>query len=248
MRCGCRTAPSASLSCVRFPRSDEFIAKSDGGFAQPDERDRRPAGEALLNGILRSVAIFFFSLGGFGLLLLGVLDSSFLFMPLGNDLLVVALTAAHRERMLYYVVMATIGSVLGVAFTHWVSAKGGQKGIEGDHKSKRIEYIERKVREQGGIAIATAALMPPPFPFTPFIIVAGALQYPRRKMLLIIAASRGLRFAIEGSLALIYGRRIIGMAQQPYVQDFILALVVISMAGSAWSIYSWVKKSRTRAG
>jgi membrane protein YqaA with SNARE-associated domain len=200
-----------------------------------------------MNHALRSLAIFFFSLGGFGLLLLGVLDSSFLFMPLGNDLLVIALTAAHRQRMLYYVLMATIGSVIGVAFTHWVSAKGGKAGIEGDKKSKRIAYVERKVHENGGIAIATAALMPPPFPFTPFIIVAAALQYPRKKMLAIIAGSRGLRFVIEGSLALIYGRKIIRMAQSPYIQGFIIALVVISMVGSAWSIYGWVKKSRTRS-
>lgn len=200
-----------------------------------------------MRALLRSFAIFFFSLGGFGLLLLGTLDSSFLFMPLGNDLLVIALTAAHRERMLYYVTMATIGSVLGVWFTHWVSAKGGRKGIEGDRKSKRIAYVERKVHEHGGIAIATAALMPPPFPFTPFIIVAGALQYPLKRMLLIIAACRALRFATEGVLAVVYGRRIIGLAQSPYVEGFIMALVVISMAGSAWSIYNWIKKSRTRA-
>lgn len=200
-----------------------------------------------MRALLRSFALFFFSLGGFGLLLLGTLDSSFLFMPLGNDLLVIALTAAHRERMLYYVAMATIGSVIGVAFTHWVSAKGGRKGIEGNRKSGRLAYVERKVREHGGIAIATAALMPPPFPFTPFIIVAGALQYPLKRMLLIIAACRAVRFATEGVLAVVYGRRIIRMAQSPYVEGFIMVLVVISMAGSAWSIYSWIKKSRTRA-
>jgi membrane protein YqaA with SNARE-associated domain len=194
--------------------------------------------------LLRSLAHFFFALGGVGLLLLGILDSSFLFMPLGNDLLVIALTAAHHERMIYYVAMATLGSVLGVAFTHWVSAKGGQKGIESGRKSRRTAYVERKVEEHGGLAIATAALMPPPFPFTPFIIVAGALQYPLKKMLLIIAACRALRFVTEGILAMIYGRRIIAMAQNPYIQGFIIALVVISTIGSAWSMYTWIKKSR----
>jgi len=201
-----------------------------------------------MNHVLRVLGAFFFSLGGFGLLLLGVLDSSFLlFLPLGNDLLVIALTAAHPNRMLYYVLMSTVGSVAGVDFTRWVSAKGGRKGIEGDRKGGRIAYVERKVRENGGIAIATAALMPPPFPFTGFIIAAAALQYPRRKMLAIVAGCRGLRFAIEGSLALIYGRKIIEMAQSPYVQDFIIALVVISIVGSAYSIYSWIRKSRTRS-
>jgi hypothetical protein len=110
-------------------------------------------------------------------------------------------------------------------------------------KSKRVAYVERKVKEHGAIALATAALMPPPFPFTLFIVVAAALQYPRRKLLLIVAAGRAARFAVEAWLALIYGQRIIGMAQSPYVQGFIIALVVMSIAGSAWSIYRWAKKS-----
>jgi membrane protein YqaA with SNARE-associated domain len=198
-----------------------------------------------VHNVLRSLAAFFFSLGGPGLLLLGALDSSFLlFIPLGNDLLLVALTAAHPNRALFYVVMATAGSMLGVAFTHWASAKGG----ENLSKSKRVAYVERKVKEHGAIALATAALMPPPFPFTLFIVVAAALQYPRKKLLLIVAGGRAARFGVEAWLALIYGRRIIDMAQSPYVQGFIISLVVISIAGSAWSIYRWAKNSRGKKG
>jgi membrane protein YqaA with SNARE-associated domain len=177
--------------------------------------------------------------------LLGVLDSSFLmFLPLGNDLLVIALTAARRDRMLYCVLMASAESVIGPAFTHWASAKGGQKALQGDRGSRRLVYVERQVRKNGGIAIAAAALMPPPFPFTTFIAVAAALQYPRRKMLAIVAGCRGIRFTVDASFALIYGRRIIRMAKSPYVQGFILTLVAISIAGSAWSIWNWARKSR----
>jgi membrane protein YqaA with SNARE-associated domain len=200
-----------------------------------------------MRGIIRTLALFFFSLGGFGLLLLGVLDSSFLFMPLGNDLLVVALTAAHRRRMLYYVLMATAGSTIGADFTRWVAARGGEKTLEERDKSRRVAYIEKKVKERGGLALAAAALMPPPFPFTLVLIVAGALQYPRRKMLAIIAASRALRFGIEASLALIYGRGIIRMARAPWVQNFILVLVVSSVAGSVWSLVNLIRRSRARA-
>jgi membrane protein YqaA with SNARE-associated domain len=200
-----------------------------------------------MSNFLRAAAGFFFSLGGLGLFLLGVLDSSFLFMPLGNDLLVVALTASHHERVIYYVLMATAGSVIGVEFTRWMSAKGGEKAIEGEKKSKRTEYVERKIQKYGGLAIGVAALMPPPFPFTPFVIVAGALQYSRRKMLAIITVCRLIRFGVEGGLAIVYGRRIIGLAKSPGVQHFIIGLVVVSMAGSAWSIYTWIRKSRTKA-
>jgi membrane protein YqaA with SNARE-associated domain len=145
--------------------------------------------------------------------------------------------------MIYYVAMATLGSVLGVAFTQWVSAEGARKGMEGK-KSRRTAYVERQVKTHGGLAIGFAALMPPPFPFTPFIIVAGAMQYPLRKMLLIVGVCRAVRFTTEGILALIYGRRIIAMAQSPWLQHLIIGLVVISIAGSAWSIYNWFRKSR----
>jgi membrane protein YqaA with SNARE-associated domain len=200
-----------------------------------------------MQAILRSFALFFFSLGGVGLLFLGILDSSFLFMPLGNDLLVIALTARRHEHLFYYVAMATAGSVLGVGITDWVSRTGGQKGLEGDQKSRRMAYIERKVEQHGAMALTTAALMPPPFPFTPFVIVASALQYPRKKLLLIIAGCRVVRFAVEGSLAVIYGGGIVRLAQSPWVQKFIVALVVISMGGSAFSIAGWVRKSRAKA-
>jgi len=201
-----------------------------------------------MHELLRSFAHFFFSLGGVGLLLLGVLDSSFLFMPLGNDLLVIALTANHHERVLYYVVMAALGSAGGVAITDWVSRKGGQKSKEASGQSRRIRYIEGKVKNHGALALIAASLMPPPFPFTPFIIVAAALQYPRKKLLGIVAGCRVLRFGVEGWLAIIFGRRIIAMADQPAVQWFIAALVVISMGGSAWSIWNWIRKSRTARG
>src|SRR5437763_380933 len=57
----------------------------------------------------------FWKLGGPGLLVLGILDSSFLFAPLGNDLLVVALSAWQHSIpfMLYYAGMSTLGEVLG---------------------------------------------------------------------------------------------------------------------------------------
>ena len=199
-----------------------------------------------MHDLIKSFAHFFFSLGGVGLLLLGVLDSSFLFMPLGNDLLVIVLTANHHERMVYYAAMATVGSVLGVAVTDWVSRKGGQKGLEKNGSSRRMNYVKRRVEEHGGLAIGIAALMPPPFPFTPFIIVASALQYPRKKLFPIIGSCRAARFVMEGSLALLYGRGIIRMAQSPRFEEFIIGLVVISIAGSAWSIYGWVRKSPGR--
>jgi membrane protein YqaA with SNARE-associated domain len=200
-----------------------------------------------MNSFIQPLAHFFFALGGFGLVLLGVLDSSFLMMPLGNDLLLVALTASHRSHMPFYVAMATLGSTLGVAVAHYVSSKSGKKLIEGKKKSRQIEYVEKKIEKYGGWAIGLAALAPPGFPFTPFIVVPAALQYPRARMLWIIAGCRAVRFGVEGWLALIYGRRILSMAKSPVVTWLIGALVVISVIGSVFSVWGWVKKGQNKA-
>lgn len=201
-----------------------------------------------MKGFILNLAAFFASLGGFGLLLLGILDSSFLmFLPLGNDLLIVALSARHHERMPYYALMATAGSVLGCLFTDWVSRKGGEKGLESRVKGRTLAYVKRKVEKKAGPALALASLMPPPFPFTAFVIVSAALQYPRAKLLGIIAAARLVRFFAEGFLAIRFGKRILEMANQPVVQGTIIAVVVISIAGSVYSIYSWVQSSRKRS-
>ena len=48
---------------------------------------------------VRHVAQWLIHLGVFGPLLLGILDSSFLVFPFGNDLLVVALTARNHAHL-----------------------------------------------------------------------------------------------------------------------------------------------------
>ena len=179
-------------------------------------------------------------------MLLGVLDSSFLMMPLGNDLLVVALTAHHPQRMFYYVAMATVGSTLGVVFAHVVSSRMGQKVIEGQKKSRTVAFVERKMEKYGGIAIGFAALAPPGFPFTPFIVVPAALQYPLKRMAAIILVSRFVRFLAEGWLAKAYGRKVLQIAQSSALETFVLVLVAISLVGSAISLWSWIRKGKAR--
>jgi sulfite exporter TauE/SafE len=86
--------------------------------------------------------------------------------------------------------------------------------------------------------------MPPPFPFTPFIAAASAFQYPRKKLLSLIALARFTRFFLVGMLAAAFGRSIIRMAKAPAVRTAVLAIVMISIVGSVISVYSWIKRSR----
>jgi membrane protein YqaA with SNARE-associated domain len=196
------------------------------------------------------VRFFYFlaHLGGLGLIILGVLDSSFLFVPFGNDLLVIALSARRHTSMPYYALMAAAGSCLGCVLTSEVGRKGGEKGLDVHVPRKRLEYVKQRIQRRGGWALAFASLMPPPFPFTPFVLVASALNYPRKRLLTVIGASRLVRFLLEGTLAIFIGRRMLSIARLPAVQDVVWGLVAISIVGSVVSVYGWVKKSRTAAG
>jgi membrane protein YqaA with SNARE-associated domain len=195
--------------------------------------------------ILQHLAHFFIALGGWGLLILGTLDSSFLFFPLGNDLLMVLLTTRHHEFMPYYAAMATMGSVIGCFITESAARKGGEAGLKGRVSERRLAYVQRQVTKRGAVMLAVASLMPPPFPFTVFVMAAAALRYPRARLLGIIAGARLTRFLLEGLLAIHYGRDLIRMSQSKGFESIVLAFVVICIAGSAWSVVSWVRSSRS---
>ena len=140
--------------------------------------------------------------------------------------------------------MATAGSVLGCLVTDVISRRGGEVGLERNMSRRRMEYIKKKIDQRAGLAIGFAALMPPPFPFTPFIAGAAAFQYPRKKLLGVIAVARLLRFSIEGLLAIRFGRSILSLAKSPAVENVVIALIVIAIGGSAFSIYRMIRRSR----
>jgi membrane protein YqaA with SNARE-associated domain len=195
-----------------------------------------------VTSIIHTIARALFHAGGLGLLALGAFDSSPLIVPMGNDLLVLALSARYHERVLYYVAMATLGSLIGCFATDWISRKsegGQQKFLSGKH----LDYIRRLVEKRAGWTLAVASLMPPPFPFTALVAAAAAFRYPRKKLLSFVAVGRFVRFGIEAALAIHYGRWIIKQAQSPLLDHIMITLIVISLAGSALAVYQWTNRT-----
>jgi membrane protein YqaA with SNARE-associated domain len=188
--------------------------------------------------IIHTIARALFHAGGLGLLALGAFDSSPLVVPMGNDLLVLALCARYHERMLYYVLMATAGSLIGCFATDWISRKseGGQKKFL---SGKHLAYIRELVEKRAAWTLVVAALVPPPFPFTAFVAAAAAFRYPRNKLLSWVGVGRLIRFSIEGALAIHYGRWIIQQAQSRLLDHVMIALVAVSIGASAFAIYRW---------
>lgn len=184
--------------------------------------------------------------GGPGLLVLGILDSSYLFIPWGNDLLLIAMTAHHRSflLMLYYAAMSTAGSTLGCLLIDVTIRPLGHRGLERHLPQRRLKKVLTKIRANAGRALALASLAPPPFPFTPFVMAAAAVQYSRKRLLLVIGGTRMIRFTVLGLLALRFGSGILKWAKNPVVQGFLIGLIVVCIVGSVVSVYRWIVRSR----
>jgi uncharacterized membrane protein YdjX (TVP38/TMEM64 family) len=149
--------------------------------------------------------------------------------------------------MLYYAAMSTVGSVLGCLLVDLILRRAGEAGLEKHIPKRRLEYVKRKVNKSAGWALAVASIAPPPFPFTPFVMAAAALQYPRRRMLAIVGAARMVRFTAIGILALMFGRRILKWAENDIVQGVLIGFVVVCIVGSVISVVGWIRRSRTKA-
>jgi membrane protein YqaA with SNARE-associated domain len=153
------------------------------------------------------------------------------------------LSARHPGRVPLYAAMATLGSVIGTSITVWLSRKGAETVLKRT-PGKTLRRIEKGVRDHAGWAVGLASVMPPPFPFTFFIAVAAALEYPVKKLLSVVAGGRAARFVIEGLLAVKYGHWILSIAESPRFRYVILLVGVLAIGGTAYSIYEWVARSR----
>ena len=100
-------------------------------------------------GLVEWIKAFAISLGGPGLFLIAFLDSSFLSFPEVNDLLIIWLTTQHEERMVYYALMTTLGSISGCLALYTIARKGGEAFLQ---KRFSPQYLERAM----GTSVATA--------------------------------------------------------------------------------------------
>ena len=188
-------------------------------------------------------------LGGPGLILLGLADSApFVDAPPGSvDVSVILLSGHHHGLWIYYALMATVGEVLGGYLTYHLSEKGGQETLEKKVGRPRAEKIYRRFEKRGFMTVFTGAILPPPFPFTPVVMAAGVMQYPRKKFISALAAGRGVRFFAEAFLGRIYGQQMIDFCSRHY-RPVMYALIALAVAAGIGALvyFKWYRPKRQR--
>lgn len=203
-----------------------------------------------MRSLFNSLLSYFLTPGG--LLLMGVLDSSVVFfLPLGIDFVVIILAARKPELFWLYALLATIGSIIGASITFWIGRKIGEAGLSRMLKPSTLKRVEQRVRsKRAAVTVAALGIIPPPFPFTAFLLTSGACRINPWRFLTSLAAVRLARFAIEAGLAAYYGRGILRWMQSGTFTAAVITLSVLAAIGtviSAVSVYRSAKSGSAGA-
>lgn len=197
-----------------------------------------------LGGMMQWLYQLVLGLGGPGLFLLALADSSFLSVPEGNDILIVVLSTGQTwSTMAYYAAMTTGGSVAGCYLLYSVGRRGGSF-MKRRISLERIERVGRLYRRWGVLALVIPSILPPPTPFKIFVLSAGLFQVPPVKFLLAVAAGRSFRYFSWGVLAVLYGNAARAFLER-HLHVVGVALFLL-MAGAAIA-YILVRLARKRA-
>jgi membrane protein YqaA with SNARE-associated domain len=172
-----------------------------------------------------------------GIFVLAALDSTmFFFFPLGIDAVVIIVSARMSSRAWMIPILATAGSVAGAALTFSMGTIIGDAGLERYAPRKRLTMIRRRLKNTGAIGLAALDLIPPPFPFTAFVLAAGALDVKKTTFFATLILCRLLRFGVESLFAVWYGRRILGWFDSDLFHTGVTLIILAAIAVSVVSI------------
>jgi membrane protein YqaA with SNARE-associated domain len=182
-------------------------------------------------------------MGGPGLVLLGIADNSVIPLTGSMDVLTIWLAARHRQPWPYYAAMATLGAVIGGYVTYAMARKGGKETMERKLSRRRAKKVSQAFERWGFGAVAIPALLPPPFPFVPFLVAAGAMQYSRKKFLGALTLGRGIRYAIVAFLGFHYGIHILNFFSR-YYKPAMGILIALAVIGAVMSFIQYRRITR----
>ncbi len=157
-----------------------------------------------------------------------------------TDATIVSMVAAHRERVLFYASMATLGSVAGCTALYFIAKKGEQAFLKKRFHVRSIHWATGLMQKHGMLALLLAGVLPPPAPFKLFVLLAGAAEVPLHTFVLAIAVGRGVRYFGEGILALVWGEAALHYIHENG-QVVALAAGILVLAGGI--AYVWWKKN-----
>ena len=199
-----------------------------------------------MRAVFSSLLAYFLTPGG--VFVMGILDASIVFfLPLGLDFVVILLAARNRDLAWLYPVVAASGFVLGAAITFWFGRKVGEHGLSRLIDKRRLDRVRGRIEHSAAPTIAALALIPPPFPFTPFILAAGALRLDTWRFFATLAAVKLLRLGAASALAVRFGSGITRWTESTVFEVVVGIFIVLAIGGTIVSGVMLLRRPRVRS-
>jgi membrane protein YqaA with SNARE-associated domain len=200
-----------------------------------------------MRGLFSSFFAYFLTPAG--LVALGVLDSSLIFfLPLGIDVTLIILAAWRSELFWLYALAATAGSVIGAALTYWIGHTIGEAGLARFIKQSRLKRVQQRVSRSAAAAVAALAVIPPPFPFTAFVLTSGAFKLDRWRFFSTLAAVRLFRFGVEAALAARFGGRLLTWMDSTVFEVVVACIITLAIIGTLISAIAFHRGAHAGRG
>jgi membrane protein YqaA with SNARE-associated domain len=180
-------------------------------------------------------------LGIWGVFAIAFADSALLGMPV--DAIVATYVYQDRKRLLFYVVMASLGSALGSIPLYVIGYLGGEKVLRRRISEERFLQIHHSFEQHEFWALMFPGMMPPPMPFKIFVLGAAVFEMRFRDFLAAVFAGRFVRFLVLALLTLWFGPQIVGVMGTVFRQHFSWVLGAIAGALMVWLL---MRRSRIR--
>jgi len=173
-------------------------------------------------------------LGIWGVFAIAFADSALLGMPV--DAIVAAYVYQDRRRLLFYVVMASLGSALGSIPLYIVGYLGGEKVLRKRISEERFLKIHRSFEQHEFWALMFPGMLPPPMPYKIFVLGAAVFEMRFRDFLVAIFLGRFVRFLVLSVLVLWFGPPIVGLLGGLLKQHWLAVLAAVAAGVCLWLV------------
>ena len=180
--------------------------------------------------------------GAPGLMLIAIMDSSFISLPEVNDAALMALSISSPHRMWQYATMTILGSIIGCCLLYAVGRRGGEALLTRRFAASKVARVRAFYQKYGMLAVIVPSLLPPPLPFKIFVLSAGAFHIPWLRFIAAVAIGRSIRYFAEGILAVRYGKQAIQIVADNF-PIFGIALATLIVAGTLIFVYMRRRKA-----
>lgn len=166
----------------------------------------------------------------FALFGLSFAESSF--FPIPPDVLLIAMTVAHRYKWWLFASIATLGSVLGGLLGYYIGfalfETIGKPILDIYHLQSKFEDVAALYSQNAFLAIFTAAFTP--IPFKVFTIAGGVFQIPLASLIIGSLFGRAGRFFAVALALRIFGDKI-SRAIEKYFDILSLVFMALLIGG-----------------